>query len=167
MAETTAAPAATPEANKNAPVFSIQKIYLKDVSFEQPNSPAIFLERDEAKVEISIETSYEKVSDGVYESLLRGTIKSKIGDKVVFNVSADQAGIFEVRNIPEDQLEPSMEITCPAVLLPALRYNIADLINRAGFPPINIAEMNFSNMYQQKLAQEKAAADKAAAPASA
>jgi preprotein translocase subunit SecB len=160
MAETSTTPAA--EAKSNAPVFAIQKVYLKETSFEQPNSPAIFLEREQAQVEVSIETSYEKVSDGVYESLLRGTVKSKIGDKVVFNVTVEQAGIFEVRNIPEEQFEPSMQINCPTVLLPALRYNIADLINRAGFPPINIAEMNFGNMYQQKLAQEKEAADKAA-----
>jgi preprotein translocase subunit SecB len=155
------------EANSNTPVFAIQKIYLKEVSFEQPNSPAIFLERDEAKLEVSVESSYEKVSDGIYESLLRGTIKSKIGDKVVFNASAEQAGIFEVRNIPEEQFEPSMQINCPSVLLPALRYNLSDLINRAGFPPVNIAEMNFGNMYQRKLAQDKEAADKAAAAPSA
>lgn len=167
MAEATVTTTPTTEVKKNTPVFAIQKVYLKEMSFEQPNSPAIFLEREEAKVEISIETSYEKINDGIYESLLRGTIKSKIGDKVVFNVSAEQAGIFEVRNIPEEQFEPSMQINCPTVLLPALRYNIADLINRAGFPPINIAEMNFNNMYQQKLAQEKEVADKAATPASA
>lgn len=155
------------EAHQHAPVFAIEKIYLKEVSFEQPNSPAIFLERDEAQLEISVESSYEKVSDGVYESLLRGTIKSKIGDKVVFNASAEQAGIFKVLNIPEDQFEASMQINCPSVLLPALRYNLADLINRAGFPPVNIAEMNFGNMYQRKLAQEKEAAAKAAATASA
>jgi len=143
-------------AEKAVPSFQIIKIYLKEATFEQPNSPQILTETAAPKTDIAIETSFEKLIGDNYEVLLKATVTSRIEDKVVYMVAVEQAGIFEIKNLSEDQVNPIMEINCPAIILPSLRYNIADLINRAGFPSINLAEINFNTLYQQKLANQQA-----------
>jgi len=149
----------------NAPSFQIVKIYLKEASFEQPNSPQILTETASPKTEISIQTSYEKLSGDNYEVLLKASISSRIEDRVVFLVAVEQAGIFELKNIPTDQIDPILEINCPGIILPSLRYNVSDLVNRAGFPPFNLAEINFNSLYQQKLANQQANAGATTPPA--
>lgn len=143
------------------PVFQIQRVYLKDLSLEQPNSPAIFLEQDAPSIEVSLDVGAEPLAEGIYESTVTITVTAKVKDKVAFLVEGKQAGIFEARGIPEDQLDPVLGIGCPNIVYPYLRANIADVISRAGFPPVHLAEINFEVFYQQRLqaiAQQQAAA---------
>ena len=135
------------------PVFQIQRVYLKDVSLEQPNSPEILLNPEQPGVEIQLGVDAKPVAEGLFEVSVTATVHTKIGDKTVFLVEAKQAGIFEIRNIPEDQMGPIMGIACPQIVYPYLRGNVADIVNRAGFPPVHLAEINFQAMYEQQQAQ--------------
>jgi preprotein translocase subunit SecB len=137
----------------NQPFFNIQRIYLKDMSLEQPNSPAIFLEQDMPAVEVEVDVKAERLAESVYEILVTGTVTAKVKEKVAFLIEAKQAGIFDIRNIPVEQLDPLVGIACPTILFPYLRSNIADAITRAGFPPIHLAEINFQALYEQRLQQ--------------
>jgi preprotein translocase subunit SecB len=147
------------------PIFQIQRVYLKDLSLEQPNSPAILLEQEQPAVEIQLGVDATPVADGVYEVSVTGTVTTKIKDKTVFLVEAKQAGIFEIRNLPQDNMGPILGITCPQIIYPYLRASIADTITRAGFPPVHLAEINFQGMYESQQANN-AAGNGAAAPAS-
>lgn len=135
------------------PVFQIQRVYLKDMSLEQPNSPAIFLEQEAPNIEVGVEVSAGQLADGIYEATVTITVTAKVKDKVAFLVEGKQAGIFEARNIPADQLDPLIGIGCPNIIYPYLRSNIADIITRAGFPPVHLTEINFEAFYQQRQQQ--------------
>lgn len=137
----------------NQPVFQIQRIYLKDVSLEQPNSPQILLEQGQPNVDVNLNLSANPFADGLYEVAITATVTTKLGDKVVFLVEAKEAGIFEMRNIPEDQMQPILAIACPQIVYPYLRAVVADIITRAGFPPVHLTEVNFQAMYEQQRAQ--------------
>ena len=113
------------------PVFQIQRVYLKDLSLEQPNSPAILLEQEQPSLDIQLAVEATPVADGIYEVAVQSTVQTKIEDKTVFLVEAKQAGIFEIRGIPEEQLNNVIGISCPQILYPYLRGNVADIINRA------------------------------------
>jgi preprotein translocase subunit SecB len=147
------------------PIFQIQRVYLKDLSLEQPNSPAIFLEQDAPAIEVALDVGAEKLADGIFEATVTITVTAKIKDKVAFLVEGKQAGIFEARNIPAEQLDPMLGIGCPSIIYPYLRANIADVITRAGFPPVHLSEINFEMFYQQRLqaVTEQQAATAAAA----
>ena len=140
-------------ADDNTPVFQIQRMYLKDLSLEIPHAPQIFLEAAQPTVEVSIDTGHETIADGIFEVTVMVTVTTKLEkDKVVFLAEAKEAGIFELRNIPEEQMEIVLNIVCPNTIYPYLRSNIADVIQRSGFPPIHLAEINFEVLYQQRLA---------------
>lgn len=136
--------------NNLQPLFQIQRVYLKGLSLEQPNSPAIFLEPASPTIEVAVSTTAEKQDEFIYESTVTVTVTAKINNKVAFLVEAKQAGIFEVRNIPPEQLEPLLGIGCPNIVYPYLRANIADAITRAGFPPVHLSEINFEVFYRQQ-----------------
>ena len=138
------------------PIFQIQRVYLKEASLEQPNSPAILLEQEQPSVDIQLGVEAAPVADGVYEIAVTATVQTKIQDKTVFLVEAKQAGIFEIRNVPEEQMGAIVGIACPQIIYPYLRGNVADTITRAGFPPVHLAEINFQAMYEQ---QQAAAAE--------
>jgi preprotein translocase subunit SecB len=135
------------------PVFQIQRVYLKDLSLEQPNSPAILTSTEQPSVDIQLAVGMEQVADGIVEVTVTATVTTKLADSVVFLVEAKQAGIFEVRNLPEDQMGPVIGIACPQIIYPYLRGNVADVIQRAGFPPVHLAEINFQAMYEQQQQQ--------------
>ncbi len=135
------------------PVFNIQRIYLKDLSLEQPNSPQILLEQAQPQVDINLSLAAEPVADGVYEVAVTATVTTKVSDKVLFLVEAKQAGIFEIRNIPEDQLQPIIGIACPGIVYPYLRAIVSDVCTRAGFPPVVLSEVNFQAMFEAQRAQ--------------
>jgi len=137
------------------PVFQIQRIYLKDLSLEQPNSPAIFLEQDMPAIDVGVSVDQDLLAEGIYESSVTVTVTAKIKDKTAYLVEGKQAGIFHVRNIPEGQLEPLLGIGCPNILYPYLRANIADAITRAGFPPLHLTEINFEAFFQDRLQQQQ------------
>ena len=141
-----------PEVSQD-PVFQIQRVYLKDVSLEQPNSPAILLEQEAPTVDIQLGVDATPVADGLFEVTVTATVQTRIQDKTVFLVEAKQAGIFEIRNLPEEQMGAVMGIACPQIVYPYLRGNVAELVQRAGFPPVHLAEINFQAMYEQQQAQ--------------
>ena len=141
-------------AEQVTPVFQIQRVYLKDMSLEQPNSPAILLEQAQPNLDIQLGVQAEGVAEGVYEVSVMATVQTKIGDKTVFLVEAKQAGIFEIRGIPEEQMASVLGVACPQIVYPYLRGNVADLITRAGFPPVHLAEINFQAMYEQQQAAQ-------------
>jgi preprotein translocase subunit SecB len=138
-------------------IFQIQRVYLKDLSLEQPNSPAIFLEQEAPTIEVAVDVAAQPLSEGIYESTVTVTVTAKVKDKVAFLVEGKQAGIFEARNIPENQLAPLLGIGCPNIVYPYLRSNIADVITRAGFPPIHLSEINFELFFQQRMQAAAAA----------
>ncbi|HEY8023997.1 MAG TPA: protein-export chaperone SecB [Burkholderiaceae bacterium] len=133
------------------PVFQIQRVYVKDMSLEQPNSPAIFLDNETPKLEIGVAVAAEGLAEDIYESTVTITLTARIKDKVAFLVEVKQAGIFEARNIPAEQLDPLLGIGGPNILYPYLRANIADIITRAGFPPVHLTEIDFEAYYRQRL----------------
>ena len=134
------------------PVFQIQRIYLKDLSLEQPNSPQILLEQSQPQVDINLALGAEPVADGIYEVTVTATVTTKVKDKTLFLVEAKQAGIFEIRNIPEEQLQPIIGIACPGIVYPYLRAIVSDVCTRAGFPPVLLSEVNFQAMFEQQRA---------------
>jgi preprotein translocase subunit SecB len=157
----------TPAAG-TAPVFQLQRVYLKDASLEMPNAPRIFLEAEQPSVDVQLEVSDSPVLEGVHEVVVRVTATAKLKDKVLFLVEGKQGGIFEMRNLPAEQMAPILGVVCPSIIYPYLRSNIADLITRTGLPPVHLAEVNFEAFYNQKqaaLAQQKAAGNGAAANA--
>ena len=144
----------TPDAT---PVFQIQRVYLKESSLEQPNSPGILLVQEQPTVDIQLGVNAEPVADGIFEVSVTATVQTKIKDKTVFLVEVKQAGIFEIRNLAQEQMNQVMGIACPQIVYPYLRGNVADLIQRAGFPPVHLSEINFQAMYEQQQAQAAAA----------
>jgi preprotein translocase subunit SecB len=137
----------------NAPSFQIQRVYLKDISLEQPNAPEILLNQGEPKLEVQVDIQANQLDDVNFHVTLIGTVTTKIDDKVLFLVEAQQSGIFEIRHMPEEQISPLLAIACPTILFPYLRSNIADMISRAGFQPVHLAEINFHALYEQRMAQ--------------
>jgi len=137
------------------PVFSIEKIYVKDLSLESPNSPHCFLERDPAQIEVQIATTGTGVGDGTFEVVLTVTVTAKIGDKTQFLAEAAQAGIFVIQGIPNEEIEPIVAVACPNILFPYARETISDVVNRAGFPQVLLAPVNFENIYRQRLEAEQ------------
>jgi preprotein translocase subunit SecB len=141
------------------PTFQIQRIYLKDLSLEQPNSPKILLEQQQPQVEINLGLAAESVIDGIYEIAVTATVTTKVADKTLFLVEAKQAGIFEIRHIPEEQLQQIIGIACPQIVYPYLRAVISDVCTRAGFPPVLLSEVNFQAMFEAQRQQAAAAAN--------
>jgi preprotein translocase subunit SecB len=139
----------------NNPVFNIQRMYLKDLSLEQPNSPQILLEQQQPQVEINLGLGGENIADGIYEVAVTATVQAKLADKTLFLVEAKQAGIFEIRNIPQDQMDGILRVVCPQMIYPYLRAIVSDVCTRAGFPPILLTEVNFQAMYESQMAQQQ------------
>jgi len=139
------------------PVFQIQRMYLKDLSLEQPNSPQILLEQAQPQVDINLAMAANGVADGIYEVTVTATVTTKVKDKVLFLVEAKQAGIFEIRHIPQDQMQGIISIVCPQMIYPYLRAIVSDVCTRAGFPPILLTEVNFQAMFEAQQQQGVAA----------
>ncbi len=140
------------------PVFQIQRMYLKDLSLEQPNSPQILLEQTQPQVDINLAMAANPVTDGIFEVTVTATVTTKVKDKVLFLVEAKQAGIFEIRHVPEEQMQGIISIVCPQMIYPYLRAIVSDVCTRAGFPPILLTEVNFQAMFEAQQAQATAAA---------
>ncbi len=147
-----AAPAGAAEAAPQ-PTFAIERIYVKDLSVENPGAPQSFQLNEAPQVEIGLRTRGEQIAPDVYECVLTITVKATTGDKTVFLVEASQAGIFTVKGVPSNDMQPVLGIACPNVLFPYARETIADAIGRTGFPAVHLAPINFEALYQQQLAQ--------------
>jgi len=144
-----------------APVFNIQRMYLKDMSLEQPNSPAILAEELEPRVEIGLQVTVEALVEGMFEVCVMATVTARADDqRTLFLIEAKQAGIFEIRHMVPEQLQMVLGVACPSMIFPYLRAIVSDVSTRAGFPPVLLAEVNFQAMFeaqQQQLAQQQAA----------
>lgn len=137
-----------------SPVFMLQRCYLKDLSLEQPNAPKILLEQAQPTVDVQMNVESQAVVDGIFEVAITATITARVNDQTLFLVEGKQAGIFEMRNIPQEHADLLLGIACPQTVYPYLRANLADLITRAGFPPVHLAEINFQAMYESQQAQQ-------------
>jgi preprotein translocase subunit SecB len=146
-------PAATKDAQTNAPSFGLQRAYLKDLSLEVPNAPHIFLEQTAPNVEVNVGIGAQRLTETMFESTVTVTVTTKIEDKVVYLVEATQGGVFEVANLPDEQIDPLLGIVCPTMLYPYLRANVADAITRTTLPPLHLTEVNFQALYQQRQAE--------------
>jgi preprotein translocase subunit SecB len=132
---------------QETPSFAIEKLYIKDLSLEVPNAPAIFLEREAPEIGLQLQTGGLKVGDDIFEVTLTATVTAKIGEKTVYLVEVGQAGLFRIRNIPEENLEPLLAIACPNILFPYVREVVSDCVTRAGFAPVVLQPVNFEAMY--------------------
>ncbi len=142
--------------------FSIEKIYVKDASLEIPHAPQIFTDRTQPQVSIELGNFAQMLEEGVFEVAIKVTVTSKIEDKTVFLVEVTQAGIFQIRNVPEENMEMIVGITCPNILFPYVRETVSDLVVRAGFQPVLLNPINFEALFaQQKQQQAEAAEDSA------
>ena len=135
------------------PTFAIEKIYLRDLSVEVPNAPEVFLEREPPVVEVNVQSNGRAVQDGMYEVVLTLTITAKIKGKILFLVEAAQAGLFQIRNVPQQDMGPLLGVACPNTLFPYVRETVSTVTARAGFPPVVLAPMTFEGVYQQQLQQ--------------
>jgi preprotein translocase subunit SecB len=135
--------------------FSVEKIYLKDLSLEIPNSPQVFAERESPKIDISLRNEARALEAGVFEVVLTSTVTAKVQDRTVFLVEAAQAGIFQLRNVPQDQIEPVLNVVCGNVLFPYLRETVANVVSRGGFPPFLMNHVSFEALYEQRLQQQQ------------
>lgn len=136
------------------PVFSIEKLYVKDLSIEVPNAPQIFLERETPQINVQLRTESSGIDEGIFEVALTVTVTAQLPeDKTVFLVEVAQAGIFQIRNLPEGELEPVMMIGCPNILFPYAREAVSDAVTRAGFQPVLLSPVNFESLYQSQRQQ--------------
>ena len=142
-------------AQNTQPVFSIEKVYVKDLSLEIPNAPQVFLERDTPQVDIQLHHNSSSVEEGVYQTTLTVTVTAKVKDKTMFLVEAAQAGIFVVRNVPAQDMEAVLAIACPNILFPYVREVISDVVVRAGFPPVVLSPVNFEAIFQAQREQQQ------------
>jgi preprotein translocase subunit SecB len=140
------------------PIFNMDKIYVKDLSLEVPNSPKIFLERTNPQVDIQLHTQASSVEEGLFEVVITATVTAKIGEKIMFLIEVKQAGLFQVRNVPTEEVEPILAVMCPNILCPFLREVVSDLAVRGGFAPVLLNPINFDAIYQQQRQQSQAAA---------
>jgi preprotein translocase subunit SecB len=135
------------------PVFSMDKIYVKDISLEVPHAPQIFLERESPQIDVQLHSQATAIEAGVYEVAVTTTVTAKLADKVMFLIEAKQAGIFQVRNVPNEELEPILAVMCPNILFPYLREVVSDVSVRGGFAPVMLNPVNFEVLYQQQRQQ--------------
>jgi preprotein translocase subunit SecB len=132
------------------PVFSIEKIYVKDLSLEVPHAPQVFLEQNTPEIDIQLASAATPLEDGYYECSLTVTVTAKLPEKTMFLVEVAQAGIFQIRNVPADDLDPILGVACPNILFPYARESVSDIVNRAGFPPVLLSPINFEALYMQQ-----------------
>ncbi len=138
-------------------VFSIEKLYVKDMSLEVPGAPQVFMQPEQPQLEVQIEHQVTAIDEAMFEVALIITVSAKSGEKTLFLVEVTQAGIFQIRNIPEDSIGPILGIVCPNTLFPYAREAISDAVTRAGFPPVVLQPVSFETLYQQRLAEQQAA----------
>jgi len=142
--------------------FSIQKLYVKDISFESPNSPLVFTSQWEPKVEVNLASNAQTLQEGLYDIGLTVTVTVKMEDKTAYLAEVCQAGIFAIAGFTEQELGQMIGSFCPNILFPYVREVISDIVNKGGFPPMLLAPVNFDALYLQHLQQlqEQAAAGK-------
>ncbi|MBF0189493.1 MAG: protein-export chaperone SecB, partial [Magnetococcales bacterium] len=148
----TAAPGAAPT---DQPVFHIEKLYLKDFSFENPNAPEIYQDPNEPKVTFNLDTKTKPVGQDHFEVTLNITVDVKAEEKALFLVEVSYAGLFLMRNIPKDHMAPMLGIECPNILFPYIRQVVTQVVTEGGFKPLVLDPINFAAVYQQAQQQRQ------------
>lgn len=141
------------DAEPQQPAFQIEKIYIKDISLEIPHAPQIFMQAEGPQLEVQVNNEASQFAEGFYECTVTVTVTAKAGDKTMFLAEAAQSGIFSIRNVPPEDLDPLLGIACPTILYPYVREAISDLITRGGFPPVLLSPVSFEALYQQRVQQ--------------
>ena len=141
--------------------FTIQRIYTKDVSFETPNTPEIFMKEWRPQVSVNINNAIKDLGEGNIEVALTVTVTAKVEEKTAFLVEVTQAGIFLAKGIPEEEMGPLLGIYCPNVIFPYVRELVSDLITRGSFPQFLLAPVNFEALYAQQMQQQQQEGGKA------
>jgi len=147
------------------PLFAIEKIYVKDLSLEVPNAPAIYLETAVPEVNIQLQTGVQALGDDAFEVVVTAVITATIGEKSVFLIEVGQGGVFRLKNIPEADLNPMLMIACPNILFPYVREVVSDAAVRAGFSPVILQPVNFEALYVAHQEGQNKAATEDASPA--
>ena len=137
------------------PEFNIQRVYIKDISFESPSTPEIFKVEWKPELNLDINTDAKRLEGDLFDVTLKLTVKVKIGEKIPFLIEVKQSGIFLLKNFPEEQLHYMLGSFCPNILFPYARETISDLTTRGGFPPLYLAPINFDVLYQQHMEAQK------------
>lgn len=137
----------------NTKEFGIQKIYIKDVSFETPNSPEIFREQWQPDINLQLNNNTKSIEENIHEVILTLTVTAKIGEKTAFLIEVQQAGIFNIKGYSEQEMGAMAGAYCPNILFPYARETISDIVTRGGFPQLLLAPINFDALYQQHLQQ--------------
>lgn len=140
-------------------LFNIQKVYTKDISFETPNSPQIFMEEWEPKNNLDINTNAHKIADNIYECILSVTVTTNIKDKTAYLIEVQQAGIFQIDGFSDNDLHAMLGSFCPNILFPYAREAISDIVTRGGFPQLLLAPINFDALYEQHMQEQAKAAN--------
>lgn len=130
--------------------FAIQKVYVKDLSFETPHSPGIFQEKWDPAVNMDLSNSAAPLEDSYYEVVLSITVTVTINNKTVYLVEVQQAGIFYIAGFPDESVEHMLATICPNILFPFAREVVSDLVTRGGFPQLLLAPVNFEALYQEQ-----------------
>ena len=136
--------------------FQIEKIYIKDLSLEVPNAPQVFMEVENPQLEIQVRNEGAQFAEALFEVIVTVTVTARSGEKTVFLAEVAQAGIFAVRGVPVEDLDPLLGIACPTILYPYAREAISDLVTRAGFPAVLLAPVSFEQIYMQRRQQSEA-----------
>ncbi len=161
MAEENNTPAAAPEQAQQGAQFSVQRIYTRDISFETPNSPAIFQKEWKPEVKLDIDTRTNEIDANLFEVILSITVTATLGEETAFLCEVQQAGIFAVGDMPDQNKAHTLGSFCPNMLFPYAREAVSNLVNRGTFPPLNLAPVNFDAIfaaYMQKRAEQGGAA---------
>ena len=141
--------------NKPQQQLSIQKIYIKDASFESPSGASIFSKPWKPKIDVEINTNGSRLTDNQFEVILTATVTAKLEEDTAFLVEIQQAGVFEIMGFDESGLAAMLGSYCPNILFPYVRESISDLIVRGGFPQFSLTPVNFEALYAQKMQQLK------------
>jgi preprotein translocase subunit SecB len=152
--ETTNGAAATAEAA--GPVFTVEKIYAKDVSFEVPGAPAVFNEQAQPQLQMNLQQAVQRLNDNAYEVVLGINLSCAVGDKTIYVAEVKQAGVFGLAGFDAATLDGMLGVHCPTVLYPYARQLISDLIQAGGFPPFFLQPINFEALYAEGLRQRAA-----------
>lgn len=133
----------------NEKQFAIQKLYIKDVSFESPNTPTVFTQEWDPDVDLTLTTHTAKAPQDLYEVSITVTVTVKNEGEVAYLTEATQVGVFGVKGFPKEEIGPLLGSFCPSVVFPYLREVISDLVIKGGFPPLLLSPVNFDALYAQ------------------
>ena len=148
--------AAVPAEAANGPAFTVEKIYVKDVSFESPNSPTIFNENVQPELQLNLNQKVQRLSDTAFEVVLGVTLTCKAGDKTAYVAEVQQAGVFGLIGLEPQAIDVLLGTQCPNILFPYVRSMVSDLIQAGGFPPFYLQPINFEGLYAETLRQRQA-----------